>query len=34
LLSSPVDTGKSAQDTSYDKELTDKINRTSLNFNV
>lgn len=34
LLSSPVDTGKSAQDTSYDKELVDKINRTSLNFNV
>ena len=34
LLSSPVDTGKLANDTSFDKELLNKINRTSLDINV
>ena len=34
LLSSPVDTGKLANNTSFDKELLNKINRTSLDINV
>lgn len=34
LISIPVDTGKNYQDTSYDKEMIDKINRTSLNINI
>ena len=34
LISTPVDTGKNSQNTSYDKELIDKISKTSLNINV
>ena len=34
LISIPVDTGKNSQDTSYDKELIDKISKTSLDINV